>query len=64
MILDSCEYGEGAILEIYDRALNNDSEDITAWQQAMLNRQYILLKNDKNKVKEIRDWFVEQNQFM
>lgn len=60
-ILNSCEYGEDAAMETYQKALTNHSEDLTLEQQAMLRRQHTLIKADHDKVKSLRDMLVEQD---
>jgi uncharacterized protein (TIGR02284 family) len=59
-ILDSCEYGEDAILETYKKVLIQDHQDISTMEQSMLNKHYALLKLDHDKVKELRDAMVNQ----
>lgn len=54
-ILDSCEYGEDVILETYKKTLIQDHQDTNSSEQAMLNKQYSLLKSDHDKVKQLRD---------
>ncbi|WP_414655424.1 ferritin-like domain-containing protein [Flavobacterium sp.] len=54
-ILDSCEYGEDVILETYKKTLIHDHQDTNFSEQAMLNKQYALLKSDHDKVKQLRD---------
>lgn len=57
-ILDSCEYGEDAILETYKNVLIQDIQNTSLDEQAMLNKQYALLKTDHNKVRHLRDSIV------
>lgn len=54
-ILNSCEYGEDVAKETYEEALKNDSENLSAEQQTMLEAQHTLLAADHNKVKSLRD---------
>lgn len=54
-ILDSCEYGEDVILETYKKTLINDHQDTNFSEQAMLNKQYAVLKSDHDKIKQLRD---------
>ena len=58
-ILNSCEYGEDVAKETYEEALKNDSENLSAEQQTMIEAQHTLLAADHNKVKTMRDEFVE-----
>jgi uncharacterized protein (TIGR02284 family) len=59
-ILDSCEYGEDAILQTYKKVLIQDHQDISSVEQDMLNKHYALLKADHDKVKQWRDGMVNQ----
>lgn len=54
-ILDSCEYGEDVILETYKKTLIHDHQDTNFSEQAMLNKQYAVLKSDHDKIKQLRD---------
>ena len=58
-ILSSCEYGEDAAIDTYNKVLKNDIENITSEQQAIINAQRKLLKADHDKVKSMRDMLVE-----
>ena len=58
-ILSSCEYGEDAAIDTYNKVLKNDIENITSEQQAIINAQRKLLKADHDKVKSMRDLMVE-----
>ncbi len=58
-ILSSCEYGEDAAIDIYNKVLKNDIENITSEQQTLINAQLVLLKADHDKVKSMRDMMVE-----
>jgi uncharacterized protein (TIGR02284 family) len=57
-ILDSCEYGEDAALEIYKKILILEHQETNSKEQYMLNKQYMLLKSDHDKVKQLRDVIV------
>ena len=54
-ILNSCEYGEDAAKEIYEKALENDLENLNANQQTMIKTQLTLLVADHDKVVSMRD---------
>ena len=54
-ILNSCEYGEDKALEVYNDALENDLDHISADQQTMIIDQKSLLKADHDHVKALRD---------
>ena len=58
-ILSSCEYGEDAAIDTYNKVLKNDIENITSEQQTLINAQLVLLKADHDKVKSMRDLMVE-----
>lgn len=60
-ILNSCEYGEDVAKGTYEKALKDDSENLTTVQQAMIKAQHTLLKADHDKVKAMRDNLVEQD---
>ena len=55
MILDSCEFGEDAILDAYKKVLIEDRQEVSPKEQDMLNKHYALLKSDHDKVKNLRD---------
>lgn len=59
-ILSSCEFGEDAAIDTYDKALKNHSEDITPWQQTLLSTQYSRIKSEHDKVKRMRDMLADQ----
>ncbi len=54
-IINSCEYGEDVAKDTYEKALENDVENLTAEQQTMIKAQHTLLKADHDKVKSMRD---------
>ena len=54
-ILNSCEYGEDVAKDTYEKALENDVENLNAEQQAMIKAQHTLLKDDHDTVKLMRD---------
>ena len=54
-ILNSCEYGEDAAKDIYEKALENDLENLNTMQQTMIKAQHALLGADHDKVKVMRD---------
>lgn len=58
-ILSSCEYGESAAVDTYNKVLKNDVDMITSEQQVIINAQLLLLKIDYEKVKSMRDMIVE-----
>ena len=54
-ILKSCEFGEGVAQDTYEKALENDIENLNVEQQTMIKAQHTLLKADHDKVKSMRD---------
>jgi len=54
-ILNSCEYGEDAAKDTYEKALENDLENLNINQQTMIKTQLALLVADHDKVKVMRD---------
>ena len=60
-ILNSCEYGEQAIIKAYEDALEENADDITYEQKAMLSQQLLMLKNDYEKVQLMQDLMVNES---
>ena len=54
-ILKSCEFGEGVAQDTYEKALENDIENLSMEQQTMIKAQHALLGADHDKVKSMRD---------
>ena len=54
-ILGSCEYGEEFAKDTYEKALENDTENLTAEQQTMIKAQHTLLNADHDKIKSMSD---------
>ena len=54
-ILKSCEFGEGVAQDTYEKALENDIDNLNVEQQTMIKAQHTLLKADHDKVKSMRD---------
>ena len=54
-ILNSCEYGEDQAQDTYEKALENDTENLSMEQQTMIKAQHALLGSDHDKVKSMRD---------
>jgi uncharacterized protein (TIGR02284 family) len=52
-ILKSCEYGDAAAVDTYQKALSNNTEHLTKQQLAIINAQYLLIKSDHNMVKSL-----------
>jgi uncharacterized protein (TIGR02284 family) len=60
-ILSSCEYGEQTIIKAYEDALEEDADDVTYEQKAMLSQQLLMLKNDYEKVQLMQDLMVNES---
>jgi len=60
-ILNSCEFGEDVAVTTYDKVLKNDCDELTAEQRNMVKEQYMLIKADHDRVKNLRDALVEQD---
>ncbi len=54
-ILSSCEYGEDVALEAYDKVMETATDELTNDQLDMIRRQYTKLRQDHDRVKELRD---------
>lgn len=53
-ILDSCEFGEQTIIKAYEDALEQDAEEVSYEQKAILNNHLSLLRTDYEKIKSMR----------
>ena len=54
-ILNSCEFGEDIAKGTYEKALENEIENLNIAQQTMIRAQHTLLKADHDKVKSLRN---------
>lgn len=54
-ILNSCEYGEDKAVETYQDVMRNNDSDLSTAQQAMVNGQYIKIKEGHDRVRALRD---------
>ena len=54
-ILNSCEFGEDAAKDTYEKALEDELENLNANQQTMIKAQLTSLIADQNKVKSMKD---------
>lgn len=54
-ILSSCEFGDNMAKETYEKALENDLENLNHEQQAMIMAQHTLLVADYAKVKAMSE---------
>lgn len=54
-ILSSCEFGEDVAVDTYNKAMKDDSANLTAEQNSMIGAQHAAIKADHNKVKGLRD---------
>ena len=60
-ILNSCEYGEDVAVNTYKKVLENNTDDLTEDQLAMVEEQHDMIKADHDTVKSLRDSLVETN---
>jgi uncharacterized protein (TIGR02284 family) len=60
-ILNSCEYGEDVAVNTYKKVLENNTDDLTEDQLAMVEEHYDMIKADHDMVKSLRDSLVEAN---
>ncbi len=60
-ILNSCEFGEDVAVDTYTKVLRVNLDDLTTEQLKMINAQHALIKADHDKIKYLRDMFIEQN---
>ena len=60
-ILNSCEYGEDVAVNTYKKVLENNTDDLTEDQLAMVEEQHDIIKADHDMVKSLRDSLVEAN---
>jgi len=58
-ILNSCEFGEDAAVDTYNKVLKNELEHLSIDQQNMVSAQYALIKADHDTVRSLRDALVE-----
>ena len=58
-ILESCEFGEDAAVDVYKKVLQDSTADISKEQDILINTQYASIKADHNKVKNLRDMALE-----
>lgn len=56
-IISSCEFGEDAAKETYDKVLKDDS-DLSPAQRQMITEQYNRIKAGHDKIKQLRDSLV------
>ncbi len=54
-ILDSCEYGEDAAKDTYEKIIEEEMDNLNKEQQTMILAQNSLLKTDHDTVKYMRD---------
>jgi uncharacterized protein (TIGR02284 family) len=58
-ILDLCEYGEEQTDETYQIVLDDKSDHLKPWQQAMIKAQHNLLMTDQSKIKSMQNALVK-----
>ena len=54
-ILNSCEFGEDKALETYENTLEDNSENLSSEQLAMVREQQTHLRADHDRVRALRD---------
>jgi uncharacterized protein (TIGR02284 family) len=54
-ILNSCQYGDEMTIQSYEEVLAKHLEDLTISQQNMVRAQCVLIKADRDGVKNLRD---------
>jgi uncharacterized protein (TIGR02284 family) len=59
-ILDFCKYAENAMLEEYQKIINESSYQLNNEEQIVLNKHYKLLKCDYEKVIQLHTHFLEE----
>ena len=57
VILSSCEYGEDAAVTAYEDVLKNKEDLMDGAIIDMIENQFILIKADRNKIREMRNSF-------
>ncbi|MCD6065836.1 MAG: hypothetical protein K0S33_662 [Bacteroidetes bacterium] len=55
LILNSCEFGEDAALETYEKVLEDEDRVLTESQRKMIQTQKNELQQDHDRIKTIRD---------
>jgi len=60
-ILSSCEFGEDKAVDTYEKAMQNDDDDLGIEQRSIIAEQYDLIKADHDEVKALRDNLVKQD---
>jgi uncharacterized protein (TIGR02284 family) len=59
-ILNSCEYGEDAAKDTYEKVMEDEMDNLSQEQQTMIQAQIVLLKTDHDTVKYMRDNFDDE----
>jgi len=61
-ILSSCEFGEKAAVETYEKVLSDKIEYLTPKERIMITEQHLLIKADYAHVKKFHDKMLETKQ--
>jgi uncharacterized protein (TIGR02284 family) len=59
-ILDSCEYGEDAAKDTYEKIIEDEMDNLSQEQQTMILTQNAMLQTDHDTVKYMRDNFDDE----
>jgi len=57
-ILNSCEFGEDAAVDTYEKVLEDDMKDLTPELQSLVRNQFQSIKSEHDKVRSMRDELV------
>jgi len=58
-ILNSCEFGEDAAIDTYNKELTKNLKDLPSDIHVLLNAQRELIKADRENIKSLRDALIE-----
>ncbi|MCE3294590.1 MAG: hypothetical protein K0R65_304 [Crocinitomicaceae bacterium] len=59
-ILSSCEFGEIAAMEMYEKTLHSDN-DLSEEHRSMISNQLSFIRADQDKIKRLLDTTIEHN---
>lgn len=52
-ILNSCEYGDSSAVKTYEDVLSNHIEDISTHQKTMIEAQYLLIRDEHDRIEKM-----------
>ncbi|MGV3631767.1 MAG: ferritin-like domain-containing protein [Bacteroidota bacterium] len=58
-ILSSCEFGEDAAIETYEKVLASHGDDLSSGHKTMITNQLSFIRADHDKIKRLRDNVLE-----